>query len=634
MIDGNVAYPSTSNKIKVTYFNQYISDSGTYTYDVNFPMDIHTNRMLFRNVNRFDVKKLKTSFEDCKIFADNRLIMTGKGVVTSVTDKVVKLQIIGGKSRLKYNANFEKHFIDEMDYQDIVISKGLNRKVYGDFPFINLSTSRGFIYLWTDLSDSYFVGQPDVCAFNPIYDENNKAIANNFLALRYDKKTFRGITYKNFESSVIMDFAPQPFLLYILKEVLMKEGYDVIQNDFDKDPWRSMLIANVKRARRIKDTLPHWSVYTFINEIQKFFNASILFDDVNKTVRILSVNEICRNEVKNYECIDEYSEEYEDEGLKNIITSNVEYDFANSGNRSWKEAIPMQVFKDFELEEYKDYTELLNSVEKMTDKDKRTHIFKVKNKYYIIERTYSEKNSESFSDKITQCGFFNPIIRNVNNTDSVKLKIAPVATFVRNKLQDDDALKGLAMFDVTPFTNNIYIPSAMNEQQIDYSSYTFEDQKVEDYVTVQDAIQEGASKEKEEQADEIMSVMFQRKKTYNVANGCIINHDLIGNGENIIFRFPITYTDMILSDGYTYTGKLPEYSDALRLENSTRFSSDMSLQVDAHNLFCIKFITKEIPDPSMIFIFKNKKFICQKIEIDVSDDGINKLKTGYFYEIL
>ena len=55
---------------------------------------------------------------------------------------------------------------------------------------------------------------------------------------------------------------------------------------------------------------------------------------------------------------------------------------------------------------------------------------------------------------------------------------------------------------------------------------------------------------------------------------------------------------------------------------------------NSHNLLCIKFLTDDIPDPSKIYIFHNRRFICQKVELEVSGEGISRLKTGYFYEIL
>ena len=115
-INGQTAYPSASDKIKVTYANQYIEDSGSYTYDISFPMSIHANQVLFANIHRFDVHKRSKSFDDCKLYADNRLFISGKGTITSVSDSTVKMQIVGGKSRIKYNSKFENHFVDKVPF--------------------------------------------------------------------------------------------------------------------------------------------------------------------------------------------------------------------------------------------------------------------------------------------------------------------------------------------------------------------------------------------------------------------------------------------------------------------------------------------------------------------------------------
>ena len=49
---------------------------------------------------------------------------------------------------------------------------------------------------------------------------------------------------------------------------------------------------------------------------------------------------------------------------------------------------------------------------------------------------------------------------------------------------------------------------------------------------------------------------------------------------------------------------------------------------------CVKFYTDEIPDPSKIYNFRNKLFICEKVELEIDANGISKQKTGYFYEFL
>lgn len=45
----------------------------------------------------------------------------------------------------------------------------------------------------------------------------------------------------------------------------------------------------------------------------------------------------------------------------------------------------------------------------------------------------------------------------------------------------------------------------------------------------------------------------------------------------------------------------------------------------------VKFKSADIPDPSKIYIIRNKRFVCEKIEMEVKDETINPIYTGYFY---
>lgn len=217
-INGEVGYPSTSDKIKLTYNNPYVQDSGEYSYDISFPMSIHQNAVLFKHLNRFDVKKRMSSFDDCKIYADNRLVISGKGTVTSISDTTVKLQIVGGKSRIKYNSAFEKHFIDEIDYSE------------GDYPLsgldsrfektVHLKDQPGMVYI--NLKDnptvSCYAG-----VFNPVWDEANNRFVND---IYYNRHVLNGEYFNNGQPTTYVEMvrmAIQPRLQYVLEKVLEHE---------------------------------------------------------------------------------------------------------------------------------------------------------------------------------------------------------------------------------------------------------------------------------------------------------------------------------------------------------------------------------------------------------------------------
>jgi hypothetical protein len=56
--------------------------------------------------------------------------------------------------------------------------------------------------------------------------------------------------------------------------------------------------------------------------------------------------------------------------------------------------------------------------------------------------------------------------------------------------------------------------------------------------------------------------------------------------------------------------------------------------VNGNNEICIKFLYNGKPDPRKIYIIRNRKFLCSHIDMAVGENGIDPVKTGYFYEIL
>ena len=79
---------------------------------------------------------------------------------------------------------------------------------------------------------------------------------------------------------------------------------------------------------------------------------------------------------------------------------------------------------------------------------------------------------------------------------------------------------------------------------------------------------------------------------------------------------------------------LPELSFGNGGQSPTPAGRFGDVSVDKHNQIAVKFITDDIPDPSKIYVFNNKRYICEKVEMNVTDDGTDKEKTGYFYEML
>lgn len=639
-LNGKTAFPSSSNKIKITYENQFVKDSGSYTYDISFPMDIARNREIFNNVQRIDVKKTLADFDDCKLYAANRLIISGKGTVTSITNDVVKLQIVGGKSRIKYNSKFEKHYIDEMDYPPVVLDTGINKQVYekagAGYPNMN-NTQWGIL---TDLTTGNIIGQRGVAVLSPTYDETNDIVANRPCLMKLEKLKINGVKFPQGTYSFIVNCAISPYLLYVLRKVMEYEGYTIRRNDLDKTPWNRLVIVSACKSGKIKDTLPHWTVYKFIDELRKFFNASFVFDEIGKTVDVLATNELLSNDMITYDYEDEFSVEYDEEGLDNLATSNIEYSFDDSANRDWREYISQSVQRNYPIKTYTSYNDMVAAAKKMGTKERKSTIFKVNYDYYVWADLPKDGNpeTEETSEQCTLCGIFNPIIRDMNSDTFQDLNICPSAIYQRRlRTGKVDVYTLLCDKLGNPF---IVVPSITNKKE-----QSFEDMKVDEdgeyYYSVQDAMQGSSSDTPSATEDEDkMPVAFQAENVLNLKAHAAVAYDRRLDNEDTRHRVPVLYTDYRM-----YPDILVRDSDSLALEalpersfgnggqSPTPAGRFGEVRVDKHNQIAVKFITDDIPDPSKIYVFNNKRYICEKVEMNVTDDGIDKEKTGYFYEI-
>ena len=639
IINGVVTYPDTSNKIKVTYENPYVKDSGSYTYEISFPLAVDRNKQCFGHVERLDVSKQMPSYDDCKLYVDNRLIISGKGTVKSITNDILKMQIVSGVSRIKYNAKMEKEYIDEIDYDATVVGQGLDKSQNG--PFINLDpdTNLGMRYntIFVDLTEANYVGS-EIFALMPIYDETNSIIANNINVFEYDKPTGTASdgtpTYTRVTLAQMFNLAPQPYLIYILNKVLEYEGFTVVRNDFDVEPWNRLVIANTRKSGRLRDCLPHWSVYNLIEEFRKLFNASFVFDELTKTVSVIAQNELLSNDVIEYECEDEFTTDYDEEGLKNLVTSNLEYELADSANRSWRESISQSVRKSFPIVDYASFGELLAAADSMSKKERQTRIFHdIKNhKYYVWGDFEVSEDSEETQESIKQVGYFSPIVRDMDSEESIKLKISPVAMYYKAKKYEegeDNAWKGSQdlLRDCM-----VFIPSASNDKEMGLEDMT-EDEFGEYYVSVVDAMQGTDADSTSTDDDTVMQVMFVGKNIRDLKNGVTYKDSTSTEYKKALW--PISFTDGTMWEFWTGDGwRAPKETASLSLANLPHRQESMSSLINKHNQFTIKFITDDIPDPTRIFIFRGKRYICEKIEMSVGQYGVDREKTGYFYEFL
>lgn len=617
IINGHRAYPISTSSIKVAYSNQYVTDDGEYTYDITFPMDILANREIFKNVSRFEVAKNIAKYDDCKLYVDSRIIMSGVGTILSVNQNEVKLQIVGGKSRIKFNEKLTKHYIDKLDLgiadkPGYTVDKGWSQG------FKNIQKINDIYRL--DDDKSKFLGVEGKWCFVPVRDETNDMIAN-FVGVDKTKQ------FIGYNAPFIMNLAVQPNLMHILRKVVEYEGYTLKRNDYDCKPWNLLYIASAYKTRELRKALPHWSSYTFIEEFRKLFNATIVFDDILKTCSVINASELTTADSIKIEPLDEYTTDYDEDGsISTSSTANLEYNLGGSANRGSYEVISKKVFENFESfhsEEISLDHQFVTTTLLWSEKKKRQTIIENFGDYYI----YVE--DESGKKKWKLAGIWSPLIRDKSSEDYVDLNISPAAQVV------EDINFKTALIGEDKYYEKRCLLSIPNDKEPDSKESDVDDDGFS-YTSVQDAIDDESTLDKSEDDQECMNIFFILPGRVQIGGPNQTSLSWVGNKS----RWPQFLTDYRINEDYRYSGIADIFHDTYSLSlrktrevGSTCLGSfhNNGLRIDNKNSMEVKFKSDEIPDPSKIYIIRNKRFVCAKIEMEVKDDAIEPIYTGYFY---
>ena len=616
IINGHKAYPISTSSIKVTYANQYVTDDGEYTYDITFPMNILENRVIFKNVSRLEVKKNVAKYDDCKLFCNSQLIMSGIGTILSVNEKEIKLQIVGGKSRIKFNDRMTKHYIDEIpfgtaDKPGYTVDKGWSQG-FKDLQKIN------DIYR-LDEDKSKFLGVEGKWCFVPVRDETNDMIAN-FVGVDKTKQ------FIGYNAPYIVNLAVQPNLMYIFRKVVEYEGYTLKRNDFDCKPWNLLYIASAYKTRELCKALPHWSSYTYIEEFRKLFNATIVFDDILKTCSVINASELATADSIEIEPLDEYTTDYDEDGsFSTSSTANLEYNLGNSANRDNYEVISKKVFDNFEIVHSKELMgankQFASTTLSWSEKQKRQTIIENFGNFYVY--MVDENDNKSWKP----AGIWSPLIRDSSSDDFVDLNISPAAQVVENINFKSGLLED-------KYYERRCLLSMPNDKESDSKECDVDDDGYS-YTSVQDALDDESALDNSEDEQECMNIFFILPGRVQSTDGSTTKLSWVGEKS----RWPQFLTDYRINEGFRlgiahFEDSYFSLSLCMKSEFGTTSLGTLhanGLKIDNKNCMEVKFKSDDIPDPSKIYIIRNKRFVCEKIEMEVKDDAIESVYTGYFY---
>lgn len=629
-IDGQEAIPSLKTSIKVTMENAHIKDRDSWSMDITFPMSIEENARIFANCHRIEVSRRVTKYEDCALYVNNQLVIRGIGIIVGVNHEEVKVQIKSGIQRIAYKSEFENVYIDRLQY---------TTKLPGSYDLAIYPNGgmeeRIFLSKLTEYQTKY----KDKYILASVYDTKNQRILNEIEIYCDPGEPSGGETPVDYYG-VIHNISLQPNLNYVLRRVMSQMGYTMDANALRNvvGDLADAYICSSKRGTVVNMVLPHWTVKKFLDEVRRLYNITYIFDDDKKTVDIVPDNPLIEGVVE-YECLDEFTTDYNEQGLSYVGASNLEYNLADSDYNSPND-ISEKALQYFNKREFASWGDLQYAWENMSEQEKMTTIFQCPfGKYYTVKW----KDAEEVEHMGLYKAKFQHLTRNEGSDNFITLNIVPVTigevNFTTN-IRYEFAAAGLVGMPHSEKTleweASMYMPCVEGEEDDDSG----------EYLTVQSVLDNGGDVSEDE--DERMEVMFLanvykwRAFQSNQALVHYVARTVAGsNGVPTpqTFRISSAYYTIQCSTDPDANPDAYGFNRSFAIDKTTAATfigqhHETVKIIENMEQTVIKFLTKDKPEPTKVHQFRNKRYLCEKIEMEIGENGIKEEKTGYFYEMI
>lgn len=626
--------------IKMVKNNPFFNGKGSRSLEVELPLKgCVQNQKVFGIIHHIAGNR--------KMIADRkypfRLIglkvnMRGTAIVTSVTNELVKIQLLEGNSSL--NVLVDEEYIDEMQlgtaWEGIIDESTKIRWEQGYDVDITKMPGLGFFLRRAALIDmdrplarkmifGRYVETPAVAL--PIHSKADEKVTNAQVWVDNEAfpKSFGGQwLYPRDSAKVGRDesLSPQPYIVYVLKRILQEKGIELVE----VDEWcERIIIANSKLDLRIAKLLPHWTVAEFIKQFTNFTGCILLVDGTR--ARCVKADDYFERHVREIrEVRDEYEVAVTEDAnteQTNVWDGNVDY--------AWPEDDPMMrlpdtVWENAKIMEFNSYQDLWEYYGSMPDDDRRKSevlfVDKKEERYYAILK---ENAVEEDRWRLTEVNYMPPLIRiSTSREISTELKIVPVRFSMVN-------MQRVYWEQPNPGWSKRIIPDG-NTYETPTMETSFGTKGGSDF-SINDEInppEDGNGQENEKQ--DIMEVAF-----YDPMN--IVRHPY--NHEEIMTALGVmrrSNRDMgstpILpfeqSRDYQFPAEGPfRLTDKTEGTIGSRMRESM---VDSRKTYIFTFLDDIDMDMDSLYIIGGKKYACVKMEYTITDKGVDKLKTGHFYE--
>ncbi|MFV0330501.1 MAG: hypothetical protein ACK5KL_11895 [Dysgonomonas sp.] len=597
--------------------NPFFTKNGQYTYDLTLSLKNFNNSRIYEHIDRPSIEMGIQPNRKAVLKVDNEIKVNGTEIILGFGDSEVKIQLASGNSELNFLIGGDKK-LRSLDLGKASPYTGEWRELAKN------------VYL--DLDKTYPERNWILAPYSAGYDTAiNKIPELLVIGNRYVLPNYHQMEPLPVTSDALPQFepdysgqVPQPFLCFIIREVVEALGYTLEYNVLEDDPVRKLFyIVHGYRTFDFAKMLPNWTVKEFFDELEMWLDAVTVVDEATKTIRLLYRYQSSEfTERYDLNVMDEFNvDPDENDSEKRVQTANVAYDLDDDDYYFY------MCIKDFvrngEHMPLGSLDELIQRIEDNPD-DLFKYIYDVNSRSDNSEFIAFKKDTEITLKKIDS---FKPLMNNSDDQESIdiNLKIVP-ASFVSTYIQTAPSS--------TEVTSDfwIQIPVAENYDELiksGISGPSQEEPAVNQIDNVQEAI-ESDTEDNEKGGTRLRLAIYAGLKS--------LTRKRLGGTSPIIFTasYPMPFVEALYED--IPDSKLERYMSAGGYRSNPFRLADMNEEIykknesiDTSEPYKFSFELKNDFDIRASFVIRNRLFACSKIEKEVTADGFGKYALGYFY---
>ena len=615
-IDGKTAALPADFSFPMTIENPYFTDAAEYTGEVSLTPKAIDNIKIFGAVGRYDQSK-RQQVKDCELLNGDDVLIKGKATTVEYTPDALSVQLLGGNSSVNYLIRWQDMYINEMDlgrlhndWQSIFPTGTDNRNLE---PFARRIMAEPEAQEWVML---------------PCKNEAGQEINN--IERWFPDRTLQRLEYgwPYAQYTTPNEWALQPRICAIVRRVITALGYTIGEFDAEDTDFKYLYYVNVKHTLNLADMLPRWSVSKFLQEVQKLFGCVFVFDNITMRCDIKSRNNFFSSEVVHLEQVDDaFSVSIEEDQHTDVSNMNLSFNISE---------YPLMRLFDETANEKCEFRKFAN----MTDAENALHaaaagnlVADVGGHYYILYRQDTATGVTFDVTEVNDLGAeFKPDVENADTLSFVPAKM-------------DFTMAWSTQLEGAGNTHRVGwmpTPSPVGSAPVYHKEYF----SISDYINNQETADD-------ETDDDLMPMRIAFFKSWDklpeidmIVNnpsgsweggvtskcrtklwcGWVYMYDDVSYDKQQMSS--VVYTDYMLFDPCCSLRDIKYYSTIWNMGIGSAPSIDTTapLQITFYDDIDIKNINKT-------YIIRGHRYVCEKIELTVTNQGVARAKQGTFYQV-